>query len=113
MGIGMLAVAPALGDLLTGPRLVLSLVGIMLVAVAASRLLGARRSPVAILISGFVGWLAGAALAVSLARSHEHGDAGFTRNLWLFAAFFTMSATVWIEMLAKPGSLARTQTLLS
>ena len=44
-----------------------------------------------------------------LARSHEGGEAGFTRNLWLFAPFFTMSSTVWMEMLAKPWALARAQ----
>src|SRR5205807_6223921 len=64
-------------------------------------------------VSGLFGWAAGAGLAVILARNHEHGQAGFVRNLWLFSAFFTMSATVWIEMLAKPGALARAQQTLS
>lgn len=52
-------------------------------------------------------------MAVELARTHEHGTAGFTRDLWLFATFFTLSATVWIEMLAKPGALAHAQAGLS
>ena len=60
-----------------------------------------------------MGWVSGAILSVVLARSHEGGEAGFTRNLWLFATFFTMSATVWMEMLAKPGALARAQGSLS
>jgi ubiquinone biosynthesis protein len=37
---------------------------------------------------------------------------GFGRNLWVFAIVFTMSAAVWIELLAKPGALARAQTSL-
>src|SRR5439155_1148681 len=106
------AEVPAVTDLLTGWRLVTSLLGIMAIAFLASRLLGARRSWGAVLVSGLTGWLAGAGLSVVLARNHEHGSAGFTRNLWLFSAFFTMSATVWIEMLAKPGALARAQSSL-
>ena len=111
--MGVLAAVPAITDLLTGTRLLASLVGILVIAFLASRLLGARRSPGAIVVSGLIGWLAGATLAVVLARSHEHGESGFTRNLWLFATFFTMSATVLIEMLAKPGSLARAQSYLT
>src|SRR5581483_3149187 len=80
---------------------------------AASRLLGTRRSPGAVVVSGLVGWGSGAALAVVLARNHEHGQAGFVRNLWLLSAFFTMSATVWIEMLARPGAFARAQHSLT
>jgi hypothetical protein len=75
----------------------------------AGRLLGTRRSVGPVVVSGLCGWAAGAVLAVVLARNHEHGQAGFVRNLWLFSAVFTMSATVWIEMLARPGTLARAQ----
>jgi ubiquinone biosynthesis protein len=103
----------AVTDLLTGWRLVTSLAGILLIALVVGRLLGVRRSTGVTLLSGLIGWLAGATLAVVLARNHEHGEAGFTRNLWLFSTFFTMSAVVWMEMLAKPGALARAQTSLS
>src|SRR5205823_6131905 len=83
--------APALGDLLTGWRLATSIIGVLVIAFVAGRLIGARRSWTAVLVSGVVGWLAGSALAVVIARNHEHGDAGFTRNLWLFLIFATMS----------------------
>ncbi len=104
---------PGISDLLTGVRLVTSLAGMFVVAVIVGRLLGVRRSFSAVVISAVAGWVAGAVIAVVLARNHEGGDAGFTRNLWLFATFCTMSATVWIEMLAKPGTLARAQTSLT
>jgi ubiquinone biosynthesis protein len=96
--------------LLLGWRLVLSIAGVIGIAFVAGRLLGTRRSWTTTVLSGVVGWLAGATLAVVLARNHEHGSAGFARNLWLFSIFFTMSATVWIEMLAKPGAFARANT---
>jgi hypothetical protein len=40
-----------------------------------------------------------ATLAVVLARNHRLGVAGFMRDLRLFAVFFTMSATMGIELL--------------
>jgi ubiquinone biosynthesis protein len=104
---------PSAAELLTGWRLVASIAGVLLLAAAASRLLGTRRSLGAIALSGIGGWVAGAALALLLARNHEHGDSGFLRNLLVFSAFFTMSATVWIEMLARPGALARAQQRLA
>ena len=104
---------PALGDLLTGRRLIFSLIGVVFIALVAGRLLGARRSAGVIALSALIGWIAGASLAIVVAKHHEHGEAGFLRNLWLFVAFFTMSATVWMEMLAKPGALARAQHSLS
>src|SRR4051812_23284810 len=113
MGAVMFAAVPAVSDLLTGWRLVTSLIGVVIIAFVAGRLLGARRSLVVTLLSALIGWVSGAVLAVVVAKNHEHGDAGFTRNLWLFATFFTMSATVWMEMLAKPGALARAQSSLS
>jgi len=109
----LVASTPSVGDLLVGWRLVTSFVGAMVIAVVAGRLLGVRRSWGSAAVSGLVGWVSGAILSVVLARSHEGGEAGFTRNLWLFATFFTMSATVWMEMLAKPGTLARAQGSLA
>jgi ubiquinone biosynthesis protein len=101
----------ALGDLLTGWRLVTSLPAIVLVAFAAGRLLGVKRPWTVTALSGLAGWVAGAALAVAIGR--QENGAGFTRNLWLFSTFFAMSGSVWLELLAKPGALARAQTGLA
>jgi ubiquinone biosynthesis protein len=89
---------------------VLSLPGILLLAFVAGRLLGARRSLGATLLSGLVGWAAGVGLSLVIASNHVHRSAGFARNVWVFSAVFTMSATVWMELLARPGALARAQT---
>jgi hypothetical protein len=59
-------------------------------------------------LAGVAGWLAALALSLAIA-SGDTGAPGFTRNLWVFAAVFTMSASVWVELLAKPGALARAQ----
>jgi ubiquinone biosynthesis protein len=84
---------------------ILALPAILAVAFLSGRLLGVRRSWATTVAAGLVGWIAGAALSLTLARSE--GDAGFTRNLLLFSTFFAMSSTAWIELLAKPGALAR------
>ncbi|HUC13544.1 MAG TPA: hypothetical protein VMS00_03740, partial [Acidimicrobiales bacterium] len=103
------AAGPAVGDLLTPWRTASSLVGIVIVAFLVGRLLGTRRSAGAVLVSGLIGWAAGATVAVVIAGSQKNAQAGFSRHLWLFSGFFTMSATVWIEMLARPGALTRAQ----
>jgi ubiquinone biosynthesis protein len=103
--------AQDLGDLILGWELFTALPVMVLVAVIAGRLLGVRRSLGVTVVSGVVGWLAGAALSLVIARS-ENG-AGFTRNLWLFSTFFAMSTTAWVELLAKPGALARARTGLA
>jgi hypothetical protein len=59
-------------------------------------------------LAGVAGRLAALALSLAIA-SGDTGAPGFTRNLWVFAAVFTMSASVWVELLAKPGALARAQ----
>ena len=90
-------------------KLVSSLPVILLVAVVAGRLLGISRSWAATVLAGVAGWLG--ALALSLAIAHGDTRApGFGRNLWVFAIVFTMSASVWLELLAKPGTLARAQS---
>ena len=106
----LLGTLPGIGELLTGWQLVSSIIGILVLAAVGGRLLGTRRSLGVVLVSGLCGWAAGAALALILARTHEHGQSGFLRNLWLFAAFFTLSATVWLEMLSRPGALAGPNT---
>jgi ubiquinone biosynthesis protein len=87
---------------------VLSLPAILAVAWLAGRLLGVTRSWTATLVAGLAGWLAALALSLAIA-SGDTGAPGFTRNLWVFAAVFTMSASVWVELLGRPGALARAQ----
>jgi hypothetical protein len=96
-----------------GPGLAVSLAGVLLVAVIAARLLGVKRPIGANLVSGLVGWLAGLGLSLIIARGQANPDAGFTRNLWVFSIVFTMGATVFAEMLARPGALARAQSGLA
>jgi ubiquinone biosynthesis protein len=95
-------------DAVLGWNLVLSLPVILAIAWLAGRLLGVSRSWAATLMAGVAGWLAALALSLAIAEG-DTGAPGFTRNLWVFAAVFTMSATVWTELLAKPGTLARAQ----
>jgi hypothetical protein len=92
------------------PSLFVSLLGVLLVAVVAARLLGVRRSVPANLVSGVLGWVAGVALSTVIAHSQPNPNAGFTRNVWVFSTVFTMSAIVWAELLARPGTLARAQS---
>jgi hypothetical protein len=42
-----------------------------------------------------------------IARGQANPAAGFTRNIWVFSAVFTMSAIAWGELLARPGAPAR------
>ena len=95
-------------DAVLGWNLVLSLPVILAIAWLAGRLLGVSRSWAATLVAGMAGWLAALALSLAIAAG-DTGAPGFTRNLWVFAAVFTMSASVWVELLAKPGALARAQ----
>jgi ubiquinone biosynthesis protein len=95
-------------DAVLGWNLVLSLPVILGIAWLAGRLLGVSRSLAGTLLAGVAGWLAALALSLAIA-SGDTSAPGFTRNLWVFAAVFTMSATVWAELLAKPGALARAQ----
>jgi hypothetical protein len=50
-----------------------------------------------------------AALALSLAIASGDTGAPGSRNLWVFAAVFTLPASGLVELLAKPGALARAQ----
>jgi ubiquinone biosynthesis protein len=95
-------------DAVLGWNLVLSLPVILAIAWLAGRLLGVSRSWAATVVAGVAGWLAALALSLAIAAG-DTGAPGFTRNLWVFAAVFTMSASVWVELLAKPGALARAQ----
>jgi ubiquinone biosynthesis protein len=108
----VLAVTESLTDLI-GWQFVVSLPGIVLVAFLAGRLLGVRRSAAATVLSGIAGWIAGVALSIAIAEGQTDRSAGFNRNVWVFSAVFTMSAAVWVELLAKPGAMARAQTGLA
>ncbi|HWC37228.1 MAG TPA: AarF/UbiB family protein [Acidimicrobiales bacterium] len=92
------------------PTIIIVFVAILGVAWLSGRLLGIRRSLGATLLSGVLGWLAGLGLSLVIADSQRNHSAGFTRNLWVFSLIFTMSAAVWMELLAKPGTLARAQS---
>ena len=85
----LLAALPSLSQLFTGWRLATSIAGILALAVVAGRLLGTRRSLGTALTAGAVGWVTGAALAVLLAGTHEHGQSGFLRG---FAGFSQRSS---------------------
>jgi hypothetical protein len=73
----------------------------------AHRLLGVSRSLPGTVLAGVAGRLA--ALALSLAIASGDTGAPGSRNLWVFAAVFTLPASGLVELLAKPGALARAQ----
>ena len=94
-----------------GWGLVTSLPAILLIAWVAGRLVGARPSLPRTLLAGLTGWVAGTLVALLIAKGDPHAP-GFGRNVWVFSALFSMSAITWLELLARPGSLARAQTRL-
>jgi ubiquinone biosynthesis protein len=75
------------------------------VALLSARMLGVRRSWVAILISALIGWTVGFAVSFGVAGSVEDGR--FLRNTLVLAFVFTMAAMVGLDLLARPGSLAQ------
>jgi ubiquinone biosynthesis protein len=108
----MILGAEDLGDLINF-TILLSLPGVLVLAWLVGRLLGVRRSWTTTLLSGVLGWIGGVALSLAIASQREPVSQGFTRNVWLFSTLGVMSASVWIELLAKPGTLARAQTGLT
>jgi ubiquinone biosynthesis protein len=104
----MILAAEDLGDLID-LAVLLSLPGVLVLAWLVGRLLGVRRSWTTTLLSGLIGWVGGVALSLAIASQRKEPDTGFTRNVWLFSTLGVMSASVWIELLAKPGTLARAQ----
>ena len=108
----MILGAEDLGDLLD-LAVLLSLPGVLVLAWLVGRLLGVRRSWTTTLLSGVIGWIGGVALSLAIASQRKDPGTGFTRNVWLFSMLGVMSASVWIELLAKPGTLARAQTGLT
>jgi ubiquinone biosynthesis protein len=91
----------------------LSLPGVLVLAWLVGRLLGVRRSWTTTLLSGVIGWVGGVTLSLAIASQRKDMSEGFTRNVWLFSTLGVMSASVWIELLAKPGTLTRAQTGLT
>jgi ubiquinone biosynthesis protein len=91
----------------------LSLPGVLVLAWLVGRLLGVRRSWTTTLLSGLIGWVGGVALSLAIASQRKDMSEGFTRNVWLFSTLGVMSASVWIELLAKPGTLTRAQSGLT
>jgi ubiquinone biosynthesis protein len=108
----MILAAEDLGDLID-LAVLLSLPGVLVLAWLVGRLLGVRRSWTTTLLSGVIGWIGGVALSLAIASQRNEPDTGFTRNVWLFSTLGVMSASVWIELLAKPGTFARAQTGLT
>ena len=108
----MILAAEQLRDLIDFAVL-LSLPGVLVLAWLVGRLLGVRRSWTTTLLSGVIGWVGGVALSLAIASQRKDMSEGFTRNVWLFSTLGVMSASVWIELLAKPGTLARAQTGLT
>jgi ubiquinone biosynthesis protein len=108
----MILAAEDLGDLIN-LTVLLALPGVLALAWLVGRLLGVRRSWTATLLSGVLGWIGGVALSLAIASQRTPVSRGFTRNVWLFSTLGVMSASVWIELLAKPGTLARAQTGLT
>jgi len=108
----MIFAAEQLRDLID-LAVLLSLPGVLVLAWLVGRLLGVRRSWTTTLLSGVIGWVGGIALSLAIASQRKDMSEGFTRNVWLFSTLGVMSASVWIELLAKPGTLARAQTGLT
>src|SRR2546423_7020617 len=108
----MIFAAEQLRDLID-LAVLLSLPGVLVLAWLVGRLLGVRRSWTTTLLSGVIGWVGGVALSLAIASQRKDVSEGFTRNVWLFSTLGVMSASVWIELLAKPGTLARAQTGLT
>jgi ubiquinone biosynthesis protein len=86
--------------------LVLSLPAIVVLALVGTRMLGVRRSWVAIAISGVVGWVVGLAVAFAVSGGTVR-DAEFLRNALLLGFLATMTTAVALDLLAKPGTLSQ------
>ena len=104
--------AQSADDLLFGWRLIVAIPLLLVIAVLSGRLLGVTQSPLRTVLSGLIGLVAGSVIALIVADD-QVDSSRFTRDFFLFATFFTMSAVVWMELLAKPGALARAQSGLA
>jgi ubiquinone biosynthesis protein len=82
----------------------------MLGGALVGRVLGVRRSLAASVLSGLFGFALGVTVSLLIADERKVATEGFGRNLFLFTLFGAMAAGVWIEFLARPGTLARAST---
>jgi ubiquinone biosynthesis protein len=82
----------------------------MLGGALVGRVLGVRRSLAASVLSGLFGFALGVTVSLLIADERKTASQGFGRNLFLFTLFGAMAAGVWIEFLARPGTLARAST---
>jgi ubiquinone biosynthesis protein len=85
----------------------------LLAGALIGRVLGIHRSFSVSSFTGFVGWIAGAAIALWVASDTDPATDNWARNLFLFTLLGTMAASVWIEVVARPGIVARAQSGLS
>ena len=90
---------------------VIALVLIMLIPFAvvstllAVRLLGTRRSWVATMVAGTIGWVSGILLQLAL-HNWDWDVARLSVATVSFSVVFTMLAAVSLDFLARPGTLA-------
>jgi ubiquinone biosynthesis protein len=87
-------------------RVAVELVLVVVSTLLAVRLLGVRRSWVAIAAAGVIGWTAGSLLDLGL-RQWDWDATGLSVRTVVFAVLFTMLAAVGLDLVARPGSLAR------
>lgn len=87
-------------------EVVLFVPGLIIVSALAIRLLGVRRSWVAVTIASILGWITGVALAYGVAGG-DLESTSFVRNTYFVAFLATMVIAVGVDLLAKPGSLAK------
>jgi ubiquinone biosynthesis protein len=87
-------------------RLALELLLAVAATLVAARLLGARRSWVAIAAAGAIGWAAANVVDLGL-RQWDWDAAGLSLRTVVFAVLFTMLAAVVLDLVARPGTLAR------
>ena len=78
----------------------------MLTTAVALRLLGIRRGWITALVSGVIGWGLGALVALSIA-DWDWGADGVILHTFAIAIPATMATAVTMDLLARPGSLAR------
>ncbi len=80
--------------------------GLIIVSALAVRLLGVRRSWVAVSIASVLGWVVGLALAWAVSNG-DLSSSGFVRNTLFVAFIATMVIAVGVDLLARPGTLAK------
>ena len=84
---------------------IVALVVAILTTIVALRLLGIRRGWITALVSGVVGWLLGALVALSIA-DWDWGADGVILHTFAIAIPATMATAVTLDLLARPGTLA-------